>query len=105
MTMPVNTAVSSTTGTESIPTRTAKVKNFPDDRTDQGVYDMTGNVREWTQTPGRSAGEFVIKGGSYLADALGYTNLWRSFRYENEMLEELGFRIVINSRDASIPKP
>jgi len=86
---------------ESMPTRTAKVKNFPDDRTDQGVYDMTGNVREWTRSPGRSLGEFVVKGGSYLADALGYTNILRGFKYENEMLEELGFRIVITSPQAT----
>ncbi len=89
----------------SIPTKTTKVKNFPDDRTDQGIYDMMGNVREWTKTPGRSAAEFVVRGGSFLAFASGYTNFRREFVMGDEELDDLGFRIVINSTGTNKSAP
>ena len=30
---------------------TAPPKQFPDDRTPEGVYDLAGNVTEWTASP------------------------------------------------------
>ncbi|MBI3609362.1 MAG: SUMF1/EgtB/PvdO family nonheme iron enzyme [Nitrospirae bacterium] len=59
----------------------APVGSHPEDLSPYGVYDMAGNVREWTATvyrsyPGNTAravsgsGSFkIIRGGSYLTDA------------------------------------
>lgn len=60
----------------------APVGSHPDDISPYGVYDMAGNVREWTATayqsyPGnrartvKDAGPFkMIRGGSYLTEAI-----------------------------------
>ncbi|MBS9386316.1 MAG: formylglycine-generating enzyme family protein [Dolichospermum sp. BR01] len=95
---------------------TAKVGSFP--ANGYGVYDMTGNVWEWTSdwfndrspTSQRSRGSVnptetalhVIKGGSYLC-APNYCSRYRPAARESESPDtgttHIGFRLVKNLQD------
>ena len=102
------------------------VKSFAgDDETDQHVFDMTGNVREWCldvykpyaqiiakndhpdrplrdPVVGGGAGpddqnvEFVVRGGSYLVDADSAMTFQRDGVAANVEANDLGFRVVID---------
>jgi len=105
------------------------VKTFAgEDETDQHVFDMTGNVREWcldvykpydkiiteNQNPGRpihdapdlsESGskdpnlEFVVRGGSYLVDADAAMTFQRDGVAASVEANDLGFRVVIDCPD------
>ena len=64
---------------------------------EDGVYDLIGNVWEWTASPYRGVGQHTIKGGSFLCAK----NFCRRFRPEarqphesNFSTNHIGFRIV-----------
>ena len=39
--------------------------DYPDCSSSEGVYDLTGNLQEWTASKGREDSKYVIKGGSF----------------------------------------
>ena len=60
-----------------------------------GVYDMAGNVREWTTT-NNGAGSYFVKGGSF---NMGIINVeLKSWEHEemnsNDNRSDLGFRLI-----------
>ncbi|WP_165243999.1 bifunctional serine/threonine-protein kinase/formylglycine-generating enzyme family protein [Paludisphaera soli] len=113
------------------PQRPAPVGSFPRDRTLEGVYDMTGNVREWCRDvwrpyPNRPVlvdpverpasdledARYAIRGGSYAslpttarvsyrADSAGL-----EYRAPNRAkIEDVGFRMVLEVAVAEDLKP
>jgi serine/threonine protein kinase len=87
------------------------VGSFPAGRTPEGVYDMTGNVFEWTSSPFRPYGEqnapvtgqFVIRGGAYNTDvalAITTTRIPYDPQTDRKNLSGTGFRCVMPQRPA-----
>jgi serine/threonine-protein kinase len=86
---------------------TAEGRSFTLDRTEQGVFDLTGNLQEWcrdiwapyTGEPARGAPpKYVIRGNSYYGyvDQCGTTR--RDDRAEaDQEAETLGFRVAIET--------
>lgn len=83
----------------------APVGSFPAD--ESGLYDITGNVWEWTvdlKNPEAAAGgagesnpEMIIKGGSFLCSAnycAGYQLSTRQYTPKDSGLNHLGFRCI-----------
>jgi iron(II)-dependent oxidoreductase len=77
-------------------------------RTPQGIFDLAGNVYEWTRDPWRpycarpdsaEAAEVrprkAIRGGCYESAAAEMTTSWRKGEFHNVRLATLGFRCVI----------
>ena len=75
---------------------TAPVRTFGEDKTDQGVFDMMGNVREWCRDPGPGKGTFVVRGGSFRTFASDYSNFARTPLKGDEIQPDLGFRVVVD---------
>ncbi|HEY6958462.1 MAG TPA: SUMF1/EgtB/PvdO family nonheme iron enzyme [Candidatus Limnocylindria bacterium] len=69
---------------------TSRVGAFPQGATPEGVMDLVGNVREWTNT--WAEGARVLRGGSYL-DALDACAPSRRLRATDD-LRGVGFRVV-----------
>ena len=73
----------------------AAVKSYPP--TDNGLYDISGNVWEWTATERPATGENVIKGGSFLCSTsycTGFNLQQKQFTAADSGLNHLGFRCV-----------
>lgn len=74
-----------------------------------GIYDMTGNVREWcndwfdyydsnlaTNPQGPSSGSMKVnRGGSWTTPSVNCRNSYRHTDYPNEAAQDLGFRLVL----------
>ncbi len=77
-------------------TTTAKVTNYPDDHTNQGVLGLTGNVREWCQD--RSPGDvssFEVRGGSWKSFADEFATYRGKPIVGTTREDDLGFRVVV----------
>ncbi|MFH2068155.1 MAG: SUMF1/EgtB/PvdO family nonheme iron enzyme [Candidatus Omnitrophota bacterium] len=73
---------------------TAPVGSFPYDRSPFGIFDLTGNVREWTATPYSSGSQHwkIVKGGSFEDGAEGLSSY---AQFKGTMpAPNLGFRCV-----------
>lgn len=71
------------------------VKSFPPAA--NGLFDISGNVWEWTTSTKSSTGEYVIKGGSFLCSTsycTGFNFRQRQFTPADSGLNHLGFRCV-----------
>ncbi|GAB1402106.1 hypothetical protein MASR1M68_10170 [Elusimicrobiota bacterium] len=73
---------------------TAPVGYYTKGKTPDGIYDMAGNVREWTSSVESGTDNVVVKGGSF---ANAYDDLWcADYRAnkKNTIANNLGFRCV-----------
>lgn len=73
---------------------TAPVGSYTEGQTPLGIFDMAGNVREWTSSVESGTDKAVVKGGSF---SNAYDDLWcADYRInEKDTLEpNLGFRCV-----------
>ncbi len=73
----------------------APVKSYPP--TENGLYDISGNVWEWTASKRTATGEFIIKGGSFLCSTsycTGFNLQQRQFTAADSGLNHLGFRLI-----------
>ncbi|WP_116124206.1 formylglycine-generating enzyme family protein [Lewinella sp. IMCC34183] len=73
----------------------AAVGQFPP--TDNGLYDISGNVWEWTVSHRPGTTESIIKGGSFLCSTsycTGFNLQERQFTAADSGLNHLGFRCV-----------
>ena len=113
----------STSSTEANPFP-QPVKAFPEDQTDQKVFDMTGNVQEWcldayrpyaeviaaNRSPGQPwrdprvgdepdpaepTAKYVVRGGSYFVTANDAMVFQRTAASADSQLNYLGFRVVL----------
>jgi sulfatase modifying factor 1 len=73
----------------------APVGQFPP--AENGLFDISGNVWEWTSTTKSATGESVIKGGSFLCSTsycTGFDLQQRQFTPSDSGLNHLGFRCI-----------
>ena len=73
----------------------ASVKQF--EPAANGLYDIAGNVWEWTATERPTTGENVIKGGSFLCSTsycTGFNLQQKQYTAKDSGLNHLGFRCV-----------
>lgn len=78
----------------------APVGSFPP--TENGLYDISGNVWEWTADVRARTGESVIRGGSFLCSTsycTGFNLRQRQYTAADSGLNHLGFRLL---RDAAV---
>jgi formylglycine-generating enzyme required for sulfatase activity len=80
---------------------TMPVKSYNSDRTEQGVFDLIGNVREWCQDKivyklqGGEPEQFKVRGGSWSSPADLFSTTASEALPGSETLNDLGFRVVL----------
>jgi len=74
------------------------VKSFPKDKCSNGLYDMAGNVSEWTASTTTEETNFAyIKGGNYLRPGAIYSILFVNSEANRNMRHySVGFRCAMN---------
>lgn len=66
--------------------------------TPEGVFDLSGNVWEWTATPGFEPGTYYIKGGAWWTWPSVSTCDLRAWEFPSEGGPDIGFRCISSSR-------
>jgi len=64
-----------------------------------GLYDMTGNVAEWTGTPEGTTGRYQVMGGSYISSAASAVLTETQSLSPTTETESCGFRLVLEIED------
>lgn len=82
-----------------VPSQPEPVGAFPIDRSEFGVCDMAGGVREWTLAESEDAQEIILRGGAWSFDARLCRLASRSRSLRDVRLSVNGFRLA-----ASYPK-
>ena len=73
----------------------APVGSYPLDCSPYGIYDMTGNIREWTSTWASEAeGTLVLQGASFSSIAAGCRLDWSTSSPPHFRYASYGFRLV-----------
>jgi formylglycine-generating enzyme required for sulfatase activity len=81
---------------------TMPVKSYNSDRTEQGVFDLIGNVREWCQDrivyklQGGQPEQFKVRGGSWSSPADLFSTTASEALPGSETLNDLGVRVVLD---------
>lgn len=87
---------------------TAPVGSYPKGATPEGIFDLSGNVWEWTSTlysdypyrldDGRDShdlkGERIIRGGGWASPMEDLRCTYRSYAQQNKQIYHLGFRLA-----------
>jgi formylglycine-generating enzyme required for sulfatase activity len=77
--------------------QTTPVHMYPDGKTPEGVWDMAGNVWEWTcdDDGDRSNPWFYLKGGSWYQSSDSATSAARDWDFPLYRNHLIGFRVVV----------
>lgn len=76
--------------------QTTPVDMHPDGKTPTGVWDMGGNVWEWTKTPAKDwKGAYVLSGGAYWNDAKNIGSAARGWDDPRDWDVDGGFRVLV----------
>lgn len=74
---------------------TTPVEKYPLGRSYYGLYDMAGNVWEWTDTPAdEEKKSYIIKGGSWSNNDATAQCFYKTIEYAVKKYDNIGFRCV-----------
>lgn len=80
--------------------QTTSVKTYPQGQSPHGVWDMSGNVWEWTNSWYEKPGEFrVLRGGSWFSVPDYARCAFRGWLIPGNFRPNVGFRIVVSLAD------